>query len=372
MKHAFIFLSLPLLISCGSSASKQSTEAAITLENTQIIQTKSLEIINVISLETNADNLMGNRLRIRKYRNRLYVMDEEGKRKCLHIFDQSGSYVGKAIGEGEGPENIPSLDDFYVGSDGKLEFLSTEGDKTTIYQLTSTGSPEIKFKINYVATSFTKLPSDEYLLYGGYNLPIIKNRVIKVSAKGEIINRYLPNEYAGKLLPMTERNFFRSGNKINFIESFNHQAYQYKEDSLAPIYTIDFGQHSIPSSYWEMDYMESFPMLNEKGFGNLTGIFQGNQNTLIECMLQGPYGVNKQLLFFKEANKPVLSIKIDEEELPVFYYPIGVDDGDDHFLFLTYHHSLRNYLTKTKQSLNFPRTESDFDFPVIISVKLVP
>ncbi|WP_215225131.1 6-bladed beta-propeller [Echinicola shivajiensis] len=372
MKSVYLFLTVICLsLSCSSPSSKQNAGNIISLENTKKLQTTSLEIIDAIPLETNSENLMGNRLRIRKSGSHLYIMDEESKRKSLHVFDQAGNYVKMAIEEGEGPENIPSLDDFHIGTDGKLELLSTVGDMATIYQISTLGSPEIKFKSEYVATSFTKLPNDEYLLCGGYNLPIIKNRVVKVSATGEIVDTYLPNEYSGQLLPMTERNFFLSGNKVNFIESFDHQTYQYAGDSIKPIYTIDFGPYAIPSSYWDMDFMEGFSMLNEKGFGNITAIFQGDQNTLIECMLQGPFGVYKQLLFLDDDKNTKYSIKINEEESPVFYYPIGIDQ-EGHFLFLTYHDSLKDYLAQIGQPINFSLPESDFNFPVIISTTLTP
>ncbi|MBD8489833.1 6-bladed beta-propeller [Echinicola sp. CAU 1574] len=372
MKYIFTYITFSLLLSaCRSSSSEQNAENIISLENTKKLQAKNLEIINAIPLETTSENLMGNRLRIRKSSSHLYIMDEESKRKSLHVFAPTGNYIGKAIEEGEGPENIPSLDDFFIGSDGKLELLSTVGDMATIYQIDTSGSPNVKFKSEYVATSFTKLPNDEYLLCGGYNLPIIKNRVVKVSATGEIADTYLPNDYSGKLLPMTERNFFPSGDNVNFIESFDHQVYQYIGDSLTPIFEIDFGAYAIPSSYWDMDFMEGFSMLNEKGFGNITAIFQADLYTMIECMFQGPFGVYKQLLFLEDDKNSKYSIQINEDESPVFYYPIGIDQ-EGHFLFLTYQDSLKDYLAKSGQPFSFSLPESDFNFPVIISVSLTP
>ncbi|QDH79042.1 6-bladed beta-propeller [Echinicola soli] len=372
MQYSFVFILVILFIGCNhKSKENQSPSSQISIKDAPQLPSSNLEIIEAIPLETTSENLMGAWLRIRSSNSQLFVMDEESKQKSIHVFDKSGTYSGKMAEEGDGPEKIPSLNDFYVNTNGELEILSTIGNKSTIYQFGETGEKTLVLEMDYVASSFTKLPNGDYLLYGSYNLPVTKYRIIKVTPSGEITDRYLPNEYSGELLPMTERNFLQTGGKHYFIESFNNRAYRFHNDSLATAFEVDFGSYAIPNSFWEMNIMESFAMLNEKGFANLVGLFESNEITTLECMFQGPFGTYKQLIFVNHPDKSISKIKVSEEDTPVFYHPIGMDQ-DDNILFLTYHQALLDFLKKSGQSPGFQLPQQEFDYPIIISTTLTP
>lgn len=332
MRKFFIVISYFLLIACTKESDDKASMTSISLENIKEVRHTKLTLAEAKGLETTSENLMGLKLRIRFSNQKIFIMDEEAKQKSIQVFHQSGKYLGAAIEEGEGPDQVPSIIDFHVSEDDELFVLSGAGDKVAIYQIDE--NPIQKFEVNYIATSFTKLPNGKYLLYGGYNSPFVQNRIIKLSNKGNLEGTYLPNDYSGKLLPMSERNFYKQGNELFIIESFSDHILTYEHDSLHQVMKIDFGAYAIPKWFWKSDIMESFPKLNEKGFGNIIGVYRGHNLTLAECMIQGTNGVEKELLLIDHKGSPV-KVSITDAKTPWLFHPVGIDDKDN-LLFITY------------------------------------
>ncbi|GAB3651935.1 hypothetical protein GCM10028791_21230 [Echinicola sediminis] len=353
------------MTSCNPKPSGNQT--ALSLSETKEQPSEELNITKTLPLETTAENLMGQRLRIRQTDSLLFVWDEESKQKPIYVFDQSGRYLRKAAERGDGPDKFPSIDDFFAKPNGELEILSTLGNTSTVYRIEGLMEKVKLFETDYIASSFTKLPNKEYLLYGSYNLPLTENRMVKLSPSGKITAQYLPNQYSGELLPMSERNFFCSDNKLFLIESFNNQVYRFEEDSLSVALEVDFGAFSIPPSFWTSNIMESFPKLNENGFANIVGVFGGNKTILMECMLQGSNGVQKQLLFYNHEKQSAFKVPVDSESSP-FFFPIGMDKSG-RALFVTYRQVLEDYLKEKKSTTSIELPKSDYDYPVIITVE---
>jgi len=86
---------------------------------------------------------------------------------------------------------------------------------------------------------------------------------------------------------MSERNFFESNSSLKIIETFNKVGYQFSDDSIKPIVSVDFGNYAIPSQFWELNLLEGgFDLLQEKGFANLNGFFESDDLLLLSVHIQ--------------------------------------------------------------------------------------
>lgn len=351
---------------CNSPFSEGQPQIA--LNDVSLIGKENLSIQKTIALETTSENLMGIDIRVRFDRESFYLMDE-GNKDGIHQFDRNGDYLGVIAPVGDGPDHLPKMDDFFINSDGSVEVLSGIGDQATLYHISESGEISVVFETGYLASSFTKLPNGEYLLYGSYNLPFTKHRLIKTDPQGNELSSYLENSYQNSLLPMTERNFFINGKNIHVIESFQPYVYKYQNDSLERIAQMDFGRYAIPNYFWEEDIMESFGKMSEAGFANLHGIFEDEQLMLLSVHLQKPEGIFKELVFIDKNTDKVQKLSTNLNDDLLYHYPIGVNDGQ--VMFLTYRSVILDGLPQHMlEKIQNEIPEEEFDYPVILTAKI--
>ncbi|TFV93595.1 6-bladed beta-propeller [Algoriphagus kandeliae] len=340
----------------------------ISLNDVSLIGKENLTIKKIIPLETTSENLMGIDIRVRFNEKTFYLMDE-GNKDGIHQFNRNGDYLGIIAPVGDGPDHLPKMDDFFINSDGDVEVLSGIGDQASIYRISQSGEITTVFKTSYLASSFTKLPSGEYLLYGSYNLPFTKFRLVKTDPSGTIISSYLENTHQNKLLPMTERNFFQNQNNLHLIESFQPYVYRFENDSIKRIAQMDFGSYAIPDFFWEEDIMESFGKMSETGFANLHGVFVDEQLMLLSVHVQKPEGIFKELVFIDKSTDKTQKLSTNLNDDMLYHYPIGIENGE--VLFLTYRSVILDALPKSSlDKIQKDLPEREFDYPVILKTKI--
>ncbi len=355
----------------GCSKEIKETENKIELSSIKDIASSNIKIEGMIPLETNSSNLMGLDLRVILSDTLIYIMDESTK-DGIHIFDEKGNYFKTIANVGEGPNYIPAMVDFLVTGTGFIEVLSTRGSLAENYRFDQEGNFHKIFSLEYVATSFARLPDNTYLFYGGYNLPIIEYRVLKTDSLGNKIQYFLPNTYKNNMLPMTEKNFFKTGNDLFIIESFQNVFYRYENDSVKVVLNADYGNYNLPANFWEMDIMDGFQVINKNGFANIRTIHKGLDKIMVDVMYQKEAEVTKDIVFFTQEFQPIFKIKADRNEKFIFYYPIGINNNDQ-ILFLTYKSILDKYLENNKISTGvWELPKSEFDYPVILKTVISP
>ncbi len=359
----FIFI---FCLSCTGNGDLENKK--LVLNDLEIAEKSELTIQKIIPLETTSENLMGTDIRVRFNRSTFYLMDENSK-NVIHRFDREGGYRGAVAQVGDGPGYLKDLDDFFINSDGSVEVLSGIGDQATVFHISEAGEISTIFETDYLASSFTKLPSGEYLLYGSYNLPFTQHRLIKTDAQGNELSAFLENTYQNNLLPMTERNFFQNQTDLHLIESFQPYVYQFENDSLERVAQMDFGRYAIPDYFWEEDIMESFGKMSESGFANLHGVFEDEQLMLLSIHVQKPEGIFKELVFIDKSTDKVQKLSTNLNEDILYHYPIGIEDGE--VMFLTYRSVMldglpQNILEKIQKEI----PEQEFDYPVILKTKI--
>jgi hypothetical protein len=357
--------------SCSDKLSDQEIDGVLYLELGEIesIAKEDLTIVDVVPLETVNENLMGQDLRIRFSKDRIFVFDESIQ-DAIHVFDRNGKFMGTRVVVGEGPNTVNRLIDFYVSYSGELEILNPIGGKAQIFEVNEDKSLNHRFTVEYSCSSFTKLPNGEYLFYGSYNLPYVSHRMIRTDSAGVVLERYLENDYTNQMLPMTERNFFDSNSNLYLAETFNNVGYQFIENQLKSIIQVDFGNYAIPARFWELNLMEGgFDLLQQNGFANLNGFFKNDENSLVGIHVQKPTGISKNIIFINEKSgeQRLLETKLLDDYL--FHYPIGVEENE--FLFLTYRSTLlEDYGNLLSDKIKSKVPEKEFDYPVILKVQV--
>ncbi|TDK50089.1 6-bladed beta-propeller [Algoriphagus formosus] len=168
---------------------------------------------------------------------------------------------------------------------------------------------------------------------------------------------------------MTERNFFKNGNDLHIIESFQPYVYNFHNDTLEKVIEMDFGRYAIPGYFWEEDIMESFGKMSETGFANLHGVFEDAELMLISIHLQKPECVFKELVFIDKSSDQVRKLSTTLKDDILYHYPIGIENGE--VMFLTYRSVILTGLPKDQlDSIQSEIPEKDFDYPVILKTKI--
>lgn len=237
-----------LLVSCNQPVALQDNLPQIELENIEVISTP-YTIVKIVPLETNENNLLGDYLTVKFTETAYYIFDQE-RRDAIYVFDRRGNFQGKSVEVGEGPGMVAHISDFMPTPEG-VEILNALGDQAQIIRFDTNREINENLNLDYYGSSFTKMPNGYYLVSGGYNLPLVENRLAIIDGQGETLKEFLPNKH--KILAAQEQNFSSNNGTVFFHEIYNNTAYKVLEDSLTSQYQLDFGKYRIPERFFEMD-----------------------------------------------------------------------------------------------------------------------
>jgi len=287
-------------------------------------------IKKIVPLETRADNLLKEYLLIHSNQNGFFVMDKD-KEDAIHQFDLNGKYIRKILEVGEGPDMLPNIYDFIVTDQG-LEVLIGKGENSEIRVYDHEFNLVEKRKYGYAADTFAKLSNGIYALYGGYNKPIVMQRMTIFDPSGNKLKEYLANDYKNDVLPVGERNFNLAEQGIFFHEFYNPKLFEIKGIELVPKYEIDLGKYTIPEQYWELDWMQGFELINQNGFGFPSHFFENDEKAFIGVNIQAEQQIkNHQIILDKRTSKITKRITGPNDH-PAFSQVVGLMDG--HLVFV--------------------------------------
>jgi hypothetical protein len=374
MKY-FLLVALPILFffyGCTSKEPNTSNPDSLRLALSDAINLPSseLEIVDLIPFETNAQNLMGNDLRIRKSTNKIYVMDI-AQRDGIHIFSDAGQFLKTVAVKGEGPNELKGLQDFQIDAEERLFVLATLGDRTTIYQISEEGDLQKLTHTEYLASAFTLAENDQFYLYGSYNKPLVTHRLVRTNSSGKVLQSYFPNDYTNEMIPMTERNFYEmAGGDLILAEIFNDTLYIIQNGQVKPILNLDMGRFQVPKEFWEMDLMQGYQLIQERGFAVFKAAFANSSRIVANVHFQGnEIGTQKKVYFYDRNTGKFQVLDYPEQEAEIWNDPVGLEE--DHVWFLTYH----SFLKKNEKSILSPElrgkiTEQEFDYPILMKAKV--
>lgn len=331
---------------------------------------RNIRVTELIPLETNSQNLMGNDLRVRMDSNKIYVMDI-ALRDGIQTFSKEGQFLGTLAVKGEGPNEIKGLQDFQINSDKGILVLTTLGDRTTIYRVNQMGVLQKLTDVSYLASAFTLGGENEFYLYGSYNKPLVMNRLVRVGSTGQTKEAYFPNDYTHEMLPMTERNFFETAKgDLVLTEIFNDTLYSIQNRTIQPLVAFDLGRFQIPTEFWEMDLTEGYQLIQDKGFAVFKAAFSNPSRIIANIHFQGnEIGTEKKIYLYDKISEKFQVLDYPENEAEIWNDPIGLED--DQVWFLTYHSFLKENKSVELSEENLSKIpEQEFDYPILIRANL--
>ncbi|WP_158861251.1 6-bladed beta-propeller [Lunatibacter salilacus] len=317
MDKPILFLAI-LLFCFSCDQNSKIVDRILRLEDFTEVNTP-YKVTKIIPLETRPEILLGEYLSVKISEDHIYIYDKN-TRNAIQRFDREGNYLGPAALVGEGPNTLNAITDFLI-SDARLVVLESMGAYSRIQVFNENGQIIKTIETTYLGFSFSKLDNGNYVLYGGFNLPLTENRIVKLTSSGEITDTYLPNTYTGSMLPMQEQNFVKSGNNLYFHEVFAPKVFSIS-DSLETVLGFDFGRYAIPERYFEMDWMEGFEMINSQGFAAISDYFRSGEFHYIgvDVQVEGQLARHHLLWDGEKGTKRIFS----PTQLPAFQYPVAV------------------------------------------------
>lgn len=173
-----------------------------------------------------------------------------------------------------------------------------------------------------------KISNSNHIFYAGHNYPIVQNRVYIVDSAGTIVGEHLPNDYKGLMMPVIERNFFRSNNEVSFREAFNPNVYKVTDNKIEEKYKFDFGQYDIPSKFWEIDITEDFPIISSHGFAIVEKYYESNRYSFFTSLIQKENNVDSYHIILDKQDSSIHKKSIEDDRFgDVFRWPIGFDES---------------------------------------------
>src|SRR5690606_1929758 len=202
-----IFLAAFSFMACKEGRDGLRNGELVELELSGIKKQQSYHVLKVLPLETTDNNLLGLNLRIKFNEKGIFVLDEENK-EAVHHFTSTGKYLGPLVRVGEGPGHIQNPKDFIV-DDSTVSVLTGKGDHSEIAVFSYGNEPVKSLKLDIIGDSFERLDNGNYMVYAGYNYPLVKYRLYEFSPEGQRVKENLINDYKNKMIPVIEKNFFR-------------------------------------------------------------------------------------------------------------------------------------------------------------------
>lgn len=173
------------------------------------------------------------------------------------------------------------------------------------------------------------------------------------------------------MIPLSESSFFQGSDETLFRESFKPAVYKLTENGPELKYKFNFGKLQVPDSYWEMDAISGFEMMNKNGFANIEFVTENSQYAIFDLFIQKEDEMWKEIVILNKDSNAIRKIKVDREVNGHLFTPIGIEG--EKIVFISY----APYLVRNKDNLNLSEealrtvnTIKEEDNPAIIYAKI--
>lgn len=329
----------------------------------------TLLVTKAIPLSTDPSNLLGNYLSVKYNKDNIWIADKSNL-DAIHGFNWEGESLGYVAERGEAPNQIYNLVDFLL-QDDQLVVMSNLGDEVMVYEFGFDNSIKSKVKLPFNSFTFVENAQKGYWLYSGYNRVAGDYRLRSVNTDGELLVKQLANDFNEKMIPLGEAAFFKGDGETLFKESFKPEVFRLTKNDPELKYTLDFGDLTVPTEFWEMEAIPGFEMIDRNGYANIEFVAENNEYALFDIYIQKEGESRKEVVIHNKETKKSRKLKVDREVDGHLLTPIGLE-GDE-MLFISY----APYLVQNKSRIRFSdeaavKVESvtEDDNPVIIYVEI--
>jgi hypothetical protein len=266
-RNLCILLLAFLILSCQSSIKKTETGGTIAVDIDNVKRLRFSDIFDEVDytpLETNDSFLIGTVERLRIFEDHICLLSD----KSLHIFDaKTGKGDLKLSKLGSGPGEYQSLYDVFIDkSAGRIELLDMNAKRIQNYDLKGTflNSTVLPF----MSFSFVKDTDATYWFYNNQmSSDITQSKVIYYDVnKEDIVKAYFPidKHLSGYFFVVEGNNFVKDKNGVFYFSCPSNSIYHLDGKSdPETIFTIDFGQHTVPQEFYDHHFADIMEFAQE-------------------------------------------------------------------------------------------------------------
>lgn len=251
-KHVLAAFALSMMILVSCTQDKETTSTLLSLKEIKhpLHQNELIENVNYIQLETKDESLLNEITQLVCTKNELLIFDLYGQ--CVLAFDYNGRFLRKLHKVGQGPQEYLMATSFSVDEAKQEMYLVDIGNKVACYDLQS--FEHVK-NVDIKAVAVESLGNDDFITYNSLstveNGVEHKSHILRYNEQNKIDAAFLPIPFeSGYTLSPVSR-FYRFKGELYVFPPFEATIYKIEQDSCVPHYTIDYGEHSLPT----MDFL---------------------------------------------------------------------------------------------------------------------
>jgi hypothetical protein len=225
-----------------------------------------------------------------------YYFLENISQNPLLFFNNNGDFV-KTIGlVGNGPGEYYNPQDFLIDENsGTIEVLFAENGKINKYDYD--GDFISTHKIDKIVHNFTKY-DNRYFFSGGNNYGINETKIYEYDESISFeINSHL--QIDKKTIPVSEYNLYTNGEFLIYKESYDEFIYKYENKQFTPAFKLEFNKYSIPKKFYNMNPIDGFELINEKGYAIVDKVIHSNNYIVFSIVKQKDNSAQNQIIFKK-------------------------------------------------------------------------
>jgi len=209
-------------------------------------------------LETNSNCLISGVSKVEIWNDRIYVYDS-GFPGHLHCFDLQGKFLFKVGSVGQGPGEYVSLLDFAIDIENKCLWLGDTANKILKYDLD--GNFIEQYSTDFSIKNLCVIDAKENLMAIRLGYYKDKNHsLIHYSLKEKKILNHKESNIIEISRSVATKTFFKSEERIIYIEPFNDTIFTVTKESIEPYYVVDFGKHKLPKDLFDNPNLKNITM----------------------------------------------------------------------------------------------------------------
>lgn len=315
-----------VLMSCKAKRPEVGTSKDI-VNISDEIQTSFYDNVSeygVLPLESSKESLVANVMKIRVYKDRIYLLSGL-ENTCLLVFDKTGRFVAKMDRRGRGPTEYLELRNFEIDPvRDEILLLDGMGEKIIVCGLDLDLRREVKIPLR--AECAGRLPNGNFvLLHAAWQMSSDDHHVVTVcDDSGRMLNKYMDNDLRQPSAGMSamEAMTVMNDGTLSVMPQYHNMTYRISDNGIDECFGF-----AIPG---ETITIDSFTELHFQDVMGLLGALEGKN------YLFGDHAeTEKYIFFFNKGGGDLEHIfynKQSEKHLrarhPLFGTAVFIDDND--------------------------------------------
>ena len=314
----------------GNKATEGSAEETYIVDINKATNDISLVFsqIDVLTLQENEDNLIGEVNKIVISDQYIYVLDS-WKSKALFVFDKDGAFIRAFDALGTGAGEFVSPDDFQIDNDlRQIIILDKNSRKLLFYDLDGDFIRDIK--LDYFVNSFILYQDDKIILDRGNYISDNTDEYLAIISKkeGKTLQTLFPRDKVLENMTFSPFNpLTKISDTILYLPPMNSAVYEVHQDLYKQKYAFNFGR-LWPNNEELEKLKDQHPMdivktLTKKGYVLFPNFLENRKHICLNFTVD-----NKKIVaFFDKKNKKNIVVNWESDQNDDLSLPITADEN---------------------------------------------